>query len=908
MSCPTCTSAGSVSSRFCPDCGAVMDASDNATGTAPRPTPRDAAPAPRSTPNADPGSRSPRRSSGTRTTATLAGDGRFHPGELLAERYRIIGLLGKGGMGEVYRADDLKLGQAVALKFLPLAFGQDGERIERFYNEIRVARQVSHPNVCRVYDVGELQGDHYLSMEFVDGEDLASLLRRIGRLPGDKAIEIARQLCAGLQAAHDKGLLHRDLKPENVMLDGRGKVRITDFGLAGLAESIADDDVRSGTPAYMSPEQLTGRQVSQRSDIYALGLVLFELFTGKRAFDGRTFRELLRQHQNDLPPSPSQFVTDLDPAVERAILRCLEKDPAKRPGSALAVAASLPGGDPLAAALAAGETPSPEMVAAAGEENRWRPVRVWSLLAVCLLVFGVLTAVESRHSILRLAPFEKPPEVLVDRARALIAGFGHEAAPADTAFGFGYDVDHVVYAAERDMSRDRWERLAREGPPLVHFWYRQSPRLMVSTAEDGQVYATTPPINISGMSGVRLDTRGRLLEFYAVPPQVEGPVSPAAPPDWTRLFAEAKLDLGALRPDTPRWNPPFAYDTRAAWEGTDPQWPDTPIRVEAAASHGRPVWFQIVTPWTRPERMQAFKPAWQQSASLWLVTILLLSAVFASALLARRNLRTGRGDRRGALRLTVFVFAGQLAAWALGASHVPDLFAELRLATRGVGLTLLYAGFLGLLYLALEPSVRRLWPDALISWTRVLAGRFRDPLVGADVLAGVAYALAMRVTFVLVTFGLDRLGHPTSFPPSWTLDALLGVVNTSALLLGRVFQAIAVGLGMTLLFLGLRVLLRRQWLAAVVLCAIMSLPDALQSGTSLLLALPITMAIFSTFVLVLVRHGLLSLVVTALIVWLTNLPLTMDLAQWYALPSKVVALVFAGLCAYATRAALSRAH
>src|SRR5262245_53599367 len=159
-------------------------------------------------------------------------------------------------MGDVYRADDLRLGQAVALKFLPGLVAGDPAALARFHGEVRLARQVSHPNVCRVYDIGEAEGRTFLSMEFVDGEDLASLLRRIGRLPGDKAVEIARQLCAGLAAAHDAGILHRDLKPANVMLDGRGRARITDFGLAAIAGEVLGADARAGTPEYMSPEQL----------------------------------------------------------------------------------------------------------------------------------------------------------------------------------------------------------------------------------------------------------------------------------------------------------------------------------------------------------------------------------------------------------------------------------------------------------------------------------------------------------------------------------------------------------------------------------------------------------------------------------------------------------------------------
>src|ERR1041385_103378 len=202
-------------------------------------------------------------------------DGRFLPGTLLGGRYRILSLLGRGGMGEVYRAMDLTLGQSVALKFLPEEASRNQRLLERFHGEVRVARLVSHPNVCRVYDIGEIEGAPFLSMEFVDGADLASLLRRIGRLPADKALDIARRLCAGLAAAHEKGVLHRDLKPANIIIDGRGEVLITDFGLAAVAGELEAAELRHGTPAYMSPEQLAGREVTVRSDLYGLGLVLY---------------------------------------------------------------------------------------------------------------------------------------------------------------------------------------------------------------------------------------------------------------------------------------------------------------------------------------------------------------------------------------------------------------------------------------------------------------------------------------------------------------------------------------------------------------------------------------------------------------------------------------------------------
>src|SRR6187431_1169054 len=246
-------------------------------------------------------------------TSTDAIDhGRFPPGTLLDGRYRIVGRLGKGGMGEVYRADDLKLGQAVALKFLPESVDRDPARLMQIHAEVRMARLVSHPNVCRVFDVGEYEGHTFLSMEYVDGEDLSLLLRRIGRFPEDRAIEVARQICAGLAAAHDRGVVHRDLKPANVMLDGNGRIRITDFGLAGAT----GETLRAGTPAYMAPEQLAGGEVTPRSDVYSLGLVLYELFTGKRAVEGRNLAELIAKREQDGITHPSEFVRDLDPAID----------------------------------------------------------------------------------------------------------------------------------------------------------------------------------------------------------------------------------------------------------------------------------------------------------------------------------------------------------------------------------------------------------------------------------------------------------------------------------------------------------------------------------------------------------------------------------------------------------------
>ncbi len=256
----------------------------------------------------------------------------------MADRYRIGNLIGRGGMGEVYYADDLKLGQIVALKFLPQEVENDPSVLAQFVEEVKIARQVTHINVCRVFDIGETSGLHFISMEHIKGEDLSLLLRRLGRLPQEKALEISRQLCAGLAAVHDRGILHRDLKPSNVMLDDEGQVRLTDFGLAASVGTAR----RGGTPAYLAPELWDGQRGSVQSDIYALGLVLYEVFTGKRTFRARSYDEMARMHAEEPPVPPSKHMSGIDPQVEKLILQCLDKEPDRRPASAQAVADNLP--------------------------------------------------------------------------------------------------------------------------------------------------------------------------------------------------------------------------------------------------------------------------------------------------------------------------------------------------------------------------------------------------------------------------------------------------------------------------------------------------------------------------------------------------------------------------------------
>ncbi|MGE5126585.1 MAG: serine/threonine-protein kinase [Betaproteobacteria bacterium] len=819
-----------------------------------------------------------------------------------------MGLLGRGGMGEVYRADDLKLEQTVALKFLPRALEGNPERLERLYGEVRMARQVSHPHVCRVWDVGEAEGQHFISMEFVDGENLASLLRRIGRLHGDKALETARQVTAGLAAAHDKGVLHRDLKPANVMLDGQGQVRLTDFGLAGLVESLRGDDVRSGTPSYMSPEQLQGREVTTRSDIYALGLLLYELFTGRRAFEGRSLAELTRRHRDERPIDPSAIVPDLDASVERTIVACLEKDPKKRPPSALAVGAMLTGRDPLEAAIAAGETPSPELVAAAGETEGLRP----RTAAVCLgLVLAAILAVpplQQSTQLLFQVPVEKSPEALEDRARELVARLGHRAPAADSEMGFSTDEEYFRETRQSDRSPDRWDKLATGEPPVLSWWFRQSPRPLDATGSSGRVSWDDPPQVVSGMAAVRYDLTGRLLALSVVPPQVEPSADPvsAGAPDWNLLFAAARLDPTKLKPVAPRWNPPFQTDARAAWEGVWPRRPEIPIRIEAAGYRGSPVWFEIVSPWTRPDRDRPFALSTGERVARGTLILLLLALVTAGALLAKRNIRLGRGDRRGAFRLALALSALGFGAFVLSVHHVADSGLELLLLARCAGLALLMAALVWLFYLALEPYVRRLRPWTLVSWARLLNGGLRDAVVGRDVLIGMVWGGAVAVLFPLLARALRWFGQPTQEPQSSFNDTLLTTRTLLAYVLSLPRSATTLGLGLLLLFLVLRFLTRRDLPAAALVVAILTATLTTGSTDSRIMMAGVGLVIYGSFTFVLLRFGVLAAIAGAFTVdLLAGIPESIDATSWTGSATLVVVPLLALVAVAAFRSATS---
>jgi hypothetical protein len=687
-------------------------------------------------------------------------DARFAPGRIFASRYRIVSLLGRGAMGEVYRADDLRLGQSVALKLMSEAIARRHDGLQRLTDEVRLARGIAHPNVCRVYDIGYAEGWHYLSMEYVDGETLASLLRRIGQLPMPKALEMARQLCAGVGAAHAVGVLHRDLKPSNIMVDGRGQIRIMDFGLA----VTVTDDVRevAGTPAYMSPEQLAGGPVTVRSDVYSLGRVLDEI----------------------LP-------SGVDPEVSTTVQACIASDPAKRPQSASAVAAALPRADSLV--LTDGAIPSPAMVAAAPTTGALAPPAAWLLLAA---IVGGSIAIARAHGV-NVAPSQlpKPPEVLAARAREILTETGETAAPAaDRAFWW--------WTAEVDNR--------------IRFTYRESSTLLI-------------PAN---------------------------------------LFRFVTAD--------------------------DPAHDPTRMRVVTLEADGTPSTASATPLTVRSRRIGGFGVVEVLYRMVWLI------APVACCILARRNLRAGEGDRSGAWRLSIFVGCGTLLSLALRAHHVPSAADELAWLTATSGWSVLWGAFSWLAYISCEPYGRRWWPHMLISWTRVLAGRVLDPLIGRHVLLGSCVGVVAAAVALIQLQVAERKAPPGLL--LFALDALRSSEAFGSAVVAAFVAALVWSLGGFAVLVLFRLILRRTWIASMVL--VVSMVPSVAAGTS---TSDIVIAVLLTVVglIVLLRVGLVAYIAMFVVTnFLTQLPLTLDINAWYFGQSLVVLLLIGALATYGFLVAL----
>ena len=841
VTCPACARSVVIASAlWCPHCGVSL--SDAGTRTATGPT----------------ASRYP-----------PLDDARFAPGLIFASRYRIVSLLGRGAMGEVYRADDTRLGQPIALKLLTFHGTRGPGTLKRFADEVRLARGIAHPNVCRVYDIGEAEGWQYLSMEYVDGETLESLVRRIGRLPITKALEIARQLFAGVAAAHDRGILHRDLKPSNIMLDGRGLVRILDFG---LAVSTAEGTVRevAGTPAYMAPEQVVGGRINERTDLFALGLILYELFAGRRFFAAQTIADRLNLRDPQVFPA---FDPDIDPQIAGIIRACLEDDPAARPRTALSVAAMLPGGDPLEAAVAEGRVPSPAMVAAASRRGTLPLPIAWALLAAAIIGAA---GVASQGHVLTIPPsaLPKSPQVLVEHSREVLVRIGDNSSPVDSEAWFA--------AVANDTA-----------PTAVRFVYRQSPRPLVPANLFRIVNETDPPADVPGMASVTLDASGRLIGFSRI--SETGGAHHAGGPtaDPAALFREAGLDEHDFVRVEPDRTPLVPHDEVVMWARRSNG--STSGRVTAATLAGSPVFFTVGDYVPPALRFHGVLGSGRRAAADAFLSVFVISGFILMAVMAQRNLRAGEGDRGGARTLTIFVVCGGVLHFVIRAHHVPVVQDEIVAVLGLTGWALVWGGFSWLAYVSFEPYVRRLWPGTLISWTRLLHGRARDPLVGRDVLAG-ALGGVVLAGLLIVQLRLIGGGSPDELLGS-ALENLRSSRQTAAVFTWSVLDGVQFALGELFFVLLVRMLIRKTW-AAVGVLLVLGTPLIVGSASGLVGFLG-AVAIAGVALTILLRIGLLAYAVTLMCERiLRHVPLTLDPHSWYFGSSVLMLLLVATIAGY----------
>ena len=786
----------------------------------------------------------------------------FTPGTVLLGRYRIIKVLGRGGMAEVYQADDLKLGEPVALKFLssapsPLA-------LNRLYNEVRNGRRVAHPNVCRIYDVVEDGPRHFIAMEYVDGDDLESLLQRVGRLPYENALRVSRDLCAGVAAAHDAGLLHRDLKPANVIIDGRGSPKITDFGIAAFHDEKARNEL-SGTLSYMAPEQLAGDGVSFQSDFYSLGLVMYEVFTGRRVFDADTLPQLLDAHRAP-KRSPSELVHDIDSNVERVILKCLDEDVKQRPTSVREILAMLPGRDAIDAAVAAGETPPPEVVAAAQVESTLAPRIVGGLVAAAVIGMAGVIGLSRSTMFYARVPLEKSPEALAEDAQRIGVAIGLPLEGLRRHSWFERD-DGAVRAASS------WRQLESMTPGALHYVSYWTPRTMVPQDATGRLELDSP-VELRHLNSITVDSSGRLVDFR---------------------FGDDAVGSHAR-----------AGELLALAGNPLPQ----SVRVGITTRNGLVDAFRVSHGPQPPPRRSPFAallglaPSW---GSTPLVLVLASAAVLAIGPMLR-NVRQGRADRVGAIKVASYVGAVSVIAWTCAADHGRTFEDEWLMVARGAGSSLFIAAMVWLFYSALEPSLRKRAPHVLIGWNRLLLGRFRDPLVGRDVLTAIIVGIVWNVFWRAMNLAPGLFGFPT-LPPYGNLFEGFGSLRGAAF---RLFAlqgaAILFAFGIAFVFTTCLAVLRSKR-AAFLATGVVMVPAAYQSlvqGHSSDLPFAVFFAIVMTasWLWFAWRFGVLALAVAIYVHFeLCSFPLTIDSDSWFFGRSTLAIVILFSAIAWAALAA-----
>ena len=767
----------------------------------------------------------------SRASLWSGGAGDLVVGQVLGGRFLILGRLGGGGMGEVFEAHDQELGLTVALKFLKGDTAVDSAVAQRFRGEVRLARSISHPNVCRTFDIGEIDSRRYISLEYVAGADLGTVLRWTGGLRKKGIVRLAREICAGLAAVHEAGIVHGDLKPANVLLDRSGRVKLTDFGLARVAAGPAGQ--LGGTPAYMAPELFDrNMEPDARSDIYALGVMLYELVAGRLPLVGKNLDEFARLHREETPVPPGRHVAEMDSGLQEVILRCLAKDPKDRFQDVASLQLALTAveqGAPLAALL-----PERNWV---NTEPRSRLIRSLVASAAAVLVATILLVLPSpARSLWSRLPLNISKEAAGERGRALLADLGYRESTKTRWLKLKTEGE-IVRRGFAALGREAWPRLQGEAARGIGFSLKTGrPRdENADHAEDDEeaawpfapALAKDSSLSAPGDAVLRFDGHGRLVAFEAWPVEEQAPVdfserlAGAANLKWADYEVseenprrEIEIEGGRIvrLSYVPR-NPSPDFEERIEIDSFQPSAPsDTQagrlLRFERTLSFG-----EGKLPADLVE-MRKTTPYIAALSTLAVAYGLMLVAAFI-VLAMRRAVNWA-----GSLALGMLLAGLMTAAGAVTDAIINPLDFGFRLLL-GFAALLFSAVFVGFFFFgilaATEGALSLWWPFALEGWNRLRSHGVRDVQVMAESVFGMGYSAAGVLCVAL--WGAVR--NAVGWPPVITDGHHLAEVSVASAVPSRMVVLFCVGVLLIFAMAGgaavLRRVTRRSWFGAVLL-------------------------------------------------------------------------------------------
>ena len=538
----------------------------------------------------------------------------------------------------------------------------------------------------------------------------------------------------------------------------------------------------------------------------------------------------------------------------------------------------------LAAAIAAGETPSPEMVAASGSKEGLRPAIAWTLLAVTIMGCLGIMAINDHFMLHRRIPFKIKPEILAERSRQFLNKIGYSEEFADSAYGLEENSSLLDAIDKSGNSADRWERLDARA---VLFWYRQSPRRLDYTT--GLTY-DNPPLQYPEEALIVTDTEGHLVLFRCVPPPLQSSSETPRELNWTAFFNEAGIDQETEV--NPQRNPPFYADIRKAWQGSFSDKPDEHVSIEAASLQGKPVSFEIAGSWPWSATGEMAQPSLGERISNIIRTLVILVIVAGGIFFARRNMRLGRGDRRNAIRLALFVQTLMIMMWLLKLPHSSWLF---------LLISFVVSSLIWVLYMAIEPFARRRWPHLLVTWTRLLSGDWKDPIVARDVLMGASIGAISECYRLFVAYVIpSRFAFGESPPPEmFSLQSVLGTLPFLSVIPYPILEGILMAFSLTFILFILRVLLRSQIAAVVVSTLLLTLTSP--NPWLFMVYLPL----FGFLFIGMTRFGLLafSFCMFTFMIFRT-FPIPLDASAWYAGYGYAALAILAAIVLYAFRTSL----